>query len=141
MGYRLEGPKLTHDHGHDIVSDGTVDGSIQVPGSGQPIVLMKDRGTTGGYPKIATVITADLGRMAQTQPGQAVRFQSVSIAAAHAEARAMHALLRSLPGKIARAREGGFDIGALRDANVAGAVVNATDAATWQSQATEGSTP
>lgn len=141
MGYRLEGPRLTHDQGHNIVSDGTVDGSIQVPGSGQPIVLMKDRGTTGGYPKIATVITADLGRMAQTQPGQTVRFQSISIAAAQAEARAFHLFLQSLPNWIIRARDGGLDITALQDANVAGAVVNATDSTTWQPQATEGDMP
>jgi biotin-dependent carboxylase-like uncharacterized protein len=141
MGYRLEGPRLTHDHGHNIVSDGTVDGSIQVPGSGQPIVLMKDRGTTGGYPKIATVITADLGRLAQTQPGQTIRFQPVSIDTAQAEARAFHQLLRSLPGKIIKARDSGLDITALQDANVAGAVVHATDSTTWQSQATGGDIP
>jgi len=56
MGYRLEGPVIRHLHGHNIVSDGTVNGSIQVPGNGAPIVLMPDRGTSGGYPKIATVI-------------------------------------------------------------------------------------
>ncbi len=56
MGYRLEGPVIKHLHGHNIVSDGTVNGSIQVPGNGAPIVLMPDRGTSGGYPKIATVI-------------------------------------------------------------------------------------
>src|SRR5258708_6342526 len=66
MGYRLEGPIIKHLHGHNIVSDGTVDGSIQVPGNGAPIVLMPDRGTSGGYPKIATVISADLGHFAQT---------------------------------------------------------------------------
>jgi biotin-dependent carboxylase-like uncharacterized protein len=141
MGYRLEGPRLTHDHGHNIVSDGTVDGSIQVPGSGQPIVLMKDRGTTGGYPKIATVITADLGRMAQIQPGQTVRFQSVSIQTAQAEARMLHQFLQSLPSRIIKAHDSGLDIDALQDANVAGAVVNATDSTTWQSQTTGGNVP
>lgn len=141
MGYRLEGPRLTHEHGHNIVSDGTVDGSIQVPGNGQPIVLMKDRGTTGGYPKIATVITADLGRMAQLQPGQTVRFQSVSIAAAQAEAHALHRFLQSLPGRIIKANDSGLDIDALQDANVAGAVVNATDSTTWQSQTKGGNVP
>src|SRR3954470_5833602 len=64
MGYRLEGPVIRHLHGHNIVSDGTVEGSIQVPGNGAPIVLMPDRGTSGGYPKIATVISVDLGRFA-----------------------------------------------------------------------------
>jgi hypothetical protein len=72
MGYRLEGPVIKHLHGHNIVSDGTVNGSIQVPGNGAPIVLMPDRGTSGGYPKIATVITADFGRFAQTRPGRGV---------------------------------------------------------------------
>ena len=51
MGYRLEGPVIRHLHGHNIVSDGTVAGSIQVPGNGAPIVLMPDRGTSGGYPQ------------------------------------------------------------------------------------------
>jgi len=51
MGYRLEGPVIKHLHGHNIVTDGTVNGSIQVPGNGQPIVLMLDRGTSGGYPR------------------------------------------------------------------------------------------
>ena len=77
MGYRLEGPVIKHLHGHNIVSDGTVNGSIQVPGNGQPIVLMPDRGTSGGYPKIATVITADFGRFAQIPAGKGFRFASV----------------------------------------------------------------
>src|SRR5260221_13221131 len=59
MGYRLEGPLIKHLHGHNIVSDGTVDGSIQVPGNGAPIVLMPDRGTSGGHPKVPTRISAD----------------------------------------------------------------------------------
>ncbi len=98
MGYRLEGAKLVHAHGHNIVSDGTVDGSIQVSGNGQPIVLMKDRGTTGGYPKIATVITTDLGRFAQTRFGRPFRFAAVSIEAAQTEARAFRKLIDALPG-------------------------------------------
>src|SRR6266446_4033322 len=65
MGYRLEGPVIKHLHGHNIVTDGTVNGSIQVPGNGAPIVLMPDRGTSGGYPKIATVISADRGFRSQ----------------------------------------------------------------------------
>lgn len=100
MGYRLEGPELKHRHGHNIVSDGTVDGSIQVAGNGQPIVLMKDRGTTGGYPKIATVISADLGRLAQTRFGRTIRFEALSVEEAQARARAFHDLIGSLPGRI-----------------------------------------
>lgn len=99
MGYRLEGPSLTHAGNFNIVSDGTVDGSIQVAG-GQPIVLMKDRGTTGGYPKIATIISADLGRFAQTRPRHTLRFAEIDVAAAQQEARAFYALLQSLPDRI-----------------------------------------
>ena len=79
MGIRLTGPKIAHGpKGYNIVSDGIVTGSIQVPGMGEPLVLLADRQTTGGYPKIATVITADLGRLAQMRPGAEVRFKSVT---------------------------------------------------------------
>ena len=74
MGYRLEGAALAHAGGADILSDATPVGSIQVPGSGQPILLMADRQTTGGYPKIATVITADLPTAGQLAPGDWVEF-------------------------------------------------------------------
>src|SRR5215472_17329035 len=87
MGYRLEGPVIRHLDGHNIVSDGTVTGSIQVPGNGQPIVLMPDRGTSGGYPKIATVITADFGRFAQISAGRPFRFKAVTMAEAQSEAK------------------------------------------------------
>src|SRR6201999_1009891 len=100
MGYRLEGPVIKHLHGHNIVSDGTVNGSIQVPGNGAPIVLMMDRNTTGGYPKIATVISADLGRLAQTPAGTAFRFKAVSMLEAQAEARKFADLLRTLPDRL-----------------------------------------
>lgn len=100
MGYRLEGPKLAHRGGYNIVSDGTVDGSIQVSGNGQPIVLMKDRGTTGGYPKIATIITADLGRFAQTRFGRSVRFDAISIENAQSAARAFQDMLHALPDRV-----------------------------------------
>ena len=91
---------IKHLHGHNIVSDGTVNGSIQVPGNGAPIVLMPDRGTSGGYPKIATVITADLGRFAQIPAGKAFRFKAVSMAEAQAEARKFAKLLRTLPDRL-----------------------------------------
>jgi biotin-dependent carboxylase-like uncharacterized protein len=114
MGYRLEGPVTRHLHGHNIVSDGTVNGSIQVPGNGQPIVLMSDRGTSGGYPKIATVISADFGRFAQIS------------------ARRFAELLRTLPDRLRPIEGFDLNIDALRDANVAGAAVSAVDAGTWQ---------
>ena len=132
MGYRLDGPTIKHLYGHNIVSDGTVNGSIQVPGNGAPIVLMPDRGTSGGYPKIATVITADLGRFAQTPAGRTFRFEAISMADAQAEAQKFAELLRTLPDRVRDAQNSVLDIEALRSANVAGAAVNAFDAWTWQ---------
>lgn len=87
MACFLEGPKLEHARGFNITSDGIAMGAIQVPGEGQPIVLMADRQSTGGYPKIATVIGADLGRLAQARPGTSLRFRAVG----HAEAVAARA--------------------------------------------------
>jgi biotin-dependent carboxylase-like uncharacterized protein len=132
MGYRLEGPVIKHLHGHNIVSDGTVNGSIQVPGNGAPIVLMPDRGTSGGYPKIATVISADLGRFAQMPAGRGFRFKSVGMADAQAEARKLAGLLRALPGRVKPIETFDLNVEALQDANVAGAAVSAVDARTWQ---------
>lgn len=77
VGCRLEGPRIEHRVAADIVSDGTAFGAVQVSGDGQPIVLMADRGTTGGYTKIAVVISADLHVMAQALPGDRVRFHAV----------------------------------------------------------------
>jgi biotin-dependent carboxylase-like uncharacterized protein len=131
MGYRLEGPVIKDLHGHNIVSDGTVNGSIQVPGNGQPIVLMPDRGTTGGYPKIATVISADFGRFAQISPGRSFRFKALSMVEAQAEVRKLAELLRSLPGRLRDVESFDLDLAALQDANVAGAAVSAVDAGTW----------
>jgi antagonist of KipI len=74
MGFRLEGPVLAHSRGADTISDATPLGALQVPASGQPILLMADRQTTGGYPKIATVIAADLGVAGQLGPGDALAF-------------------------------------------------------------------
>ncbi len=136
MGYRLEGPAtIRHKYGHNVVSDGTVNGSIQVPGSGQPIVLMPDRGTSGGYPKIATVISADIGRFAQIPAGRNLRFKAVSIHEAQAAARTMSALLHDLPNRLREPTGLAFDIEALQNANVAGVAVNAFDAGTWQTDA------
>jgi biotin-dependent carboxylase-like uncharacterized protein len=132
MGYRLEGPVIKHLHGHNIVSDGTVDGSIQVPGNGAPIVLMPDRGTSGGYPKIATVISADFGRFAQIPAGRTFRFRAVGMAEAQAEVRKYAELLRTLPERVGPIDNFDLNIEALQDANVAGSAVSAVDAGTWQ---------
>src|SRR5206468_9923695 len=74
MAFRLEGPALAHASGADIISDATPLGVLQVPASGQPILLMADRQTAGGYPKIATVISADMSVAGQLGPGDAITF-------------------------------------------------------------------
>jgi antagonist of KipI len=79
QGYRLAGPALAHALGADILSDATPVGSLQVPASGQPILLMADRQTTGGYPKIATVITADLPVAGQLAPGDWIEFAACDL--------------------------------------------------------------
>jgi len=86
MGLRLAGPALAHVDASaaDIVSDGVVPGAIQVPADGQPIVLLADGQTVGGYPKIATVIRADLPRLAQARPGERLTFAAVDGAGARA---------------------------------------------------------
>jgi KipI family sensor histidine kinase inhibitor len=84
-GYRLAGPSIPHAAPPEILPEGVMPGAIQVPGDGQPIVLMPDGPTTGGYPKIATVVAADLPRLAQAPPGTAVRFRAVTVAALDAE--------------------------------------------------------
>ncbi|MGH7320840.1 MAG: biotin-dependent carboxyltransferase family protein [Candidatus Rokuibacteriota bacterium] len=94
MGYRLKGPVILHATGHDIMSDGIPLGGIQVPGEGQPIVLLVDRQTTGGYTKIATVISVDIGRLGQTKPGHRVRFRRVTVGDAHRALAAEAAWLR-----------------------------------------------
>ncbi len=77
-GLRLSGPRLVHLGRPEITSDGNATGCLQVPGSGQPIALLPDRHTTGGYPKICTVITADLHRLGQSVPGTVLRFEAVA---------------------------------------------------------------
>ncbi|TMW72080.1 biotin-dependent carboxyltransferase family protein [Alteribacter natronophilus] len=80
MGYRLQGEEpLKHKNGADILSDATAFGSVQVPGDGQPIILMADRQTTGGYTKIATVIGVDLWKVAQLPPGGKIRFKKTDV--------------------------------------------------------------
>ncbi len=96
VGCRFDGPRIDHRSGADIVSDGTAFGAVQVSGDGQPIVLMADRGTTGGYTKIATVISADLHLLAQALPGDRVRFCAVGREAAVAALGDQEAWLDSL---------------------------------------------
>lgn len=125
MGYRLAGPRIAHARGFNIVSDGIVTGSIQVPGAGEPIVMMADRQTTGGYPKLATVISPDLRLVSQRRSGEAIRFAAVGIEEAQAIARERAELVRRLPAE-ARPVRGGLppseDLLAL---NLAGAAIDA----------------
>ena len=93
---------------------------------------MPDRGTSGGYPKIATVITADFGRFAQTSAGRGFRFKAVGMTEAQTEARKFWEMLRTLPDRVRAIENFDLNIQALQDANVAGAAVSAVDARTWQ---------
>jgi biotin-dependent carboxylase-like uncharacterized protein len=93
MGARLSGPRIEHARGHDIISDGIALGSVQVPGDGQPIVLLVDRQSTGGYTKVATVCSSDVGRIGQARPGQSIRFRAVGVAEAHRLLRESDAVL------------------------------------------------
>jgi antagonist of KipI len=93
MGYRLEGPPLGHIGAADILSEAMPIGALQVPASGQPILLMAERQTTGGYATIANVITADLPVAGQLAPGDWIAFTPVTHADAIAALRAREAAL------------------------------------------------
>ena len=82
MGCRFDGPEIAHKNGGDIISDGIAFGAVQVPSAGKPIVMLADRQTTGGYTKIANVMTADFRILAQLKAGDKVRFEKISVAAA-----------------------------------------------------------
>ncbi len=78
-GLRLEGPNVEHLGPAEIISDGTVPGTVQVPGHGKPIILFVDSQTAGGYPEIGTIVSIDLPKVAQLMPGDAVRFVPVTV--------------------------------------------------------------
>ena len=128
MGMRLDGPALEHSGSYNIVSDGIAPGSIQVPGNGLPIVLLADRQTTGGYPKIATVIAADLAALGRLAPGARIAFEAVSIETAEAAHRQLAALLAALPRQVVAVRAASnIDGAALLAANLVSGVVSAHD--------------
>jgi len=79
MGYRLEGNQIKHKLTPDIISDGLGKGAIQIPGNGEPIIMMSDAQTTGGYTKIGYVIKSDLNKLAQLKPGDQIQFKEISI--------------------------------------------------------------
>jgi allophanate hydrolase len=131
MGVRLLGPALVHNHrGREIVTDATVPGSIQVPGNGLPIVLLADGQTAGGYPKIATVVSADLARLAVAPIGTRWRFQAVTVAQAEALAREREAeLCRLLQTVEPLALDGDIDLRAIYHANLVSGMIDALDPA------------
>lgn len=100
MAMHLDGPKLEHIGGHDIVSDGIALGSIQVPGHGRPIVLMADRQTTGGYPKVATVISADLPALGRSRIGDKISFQETSVEEAQELRRSLLQQIDAIPNRM-----------------------------------------
>ena len=100
LGMRLTGRAIQHSRGFDITSDGIAPGSIQVPGNGQPIVLLADRQTTGGYPKIATVISADIPALGRFPIGARIAFELVTLEVAVAARRQHVAELAAISDRI-----------------------------------------
>lgn len=136
MGLRLDGPRLSHVRGYDIVSDGVVTGAIQVPGSGHPIVMLADHQTTGGYPKIATVISTDLPAVGRLRPGDSLRFRAVSTREAEAARRARESELDELIDQLVPAAGlDGLNQAALYANNLVSGIV---DAAGWPPDDSDG---
>ena len=125
MGCHLDGPPIEHRDGFNIVSDGIVNGSIQVPGSGIPIVLLADRQTTGGYPKIATVVSADLGRIGQARIGETIRFEAISEEEAEHSALAWNERIDQVIATIEPVGLDGLSSDTLMNVNLIGGVVSA----------------
>jgi biotin-dependent carboxylase-like uncharacterized protein len=130
MGMRLEGPPIAHVRGHNITSDTIAPGSIQVPGNGQPIILLADRQTTGGYPKIATVISADMPAVGRLTIGANIRFESVTIEEALRLRRLLLDEIAQIPERIEPVRNGVEAVELapkLSDHNLISGVVDAGD--------------
>jgi allophanate hydrolase len=128
MGMRLDGPFLQHRGGWDIVSDAITTGAIQVPGSGQPILLLADHQTTGGYPKIATVISADLPVVGRRRPGDRLRFAAVTVEVAEELCRAAECHLAELAAKLEPIPDHpAIDLGSLYDGNLISGVVSGVE--------------
>jgi biotin-dependent carboxylase-like uncharacterized protein len=102
MGYRLEGQIIEHKGKADIVSDALLPGAVQVPSNGKPIVIMRDAQTTGGYPKIAVVITPDLSMLGQVKPNDMIEFSKITLREAHERLREYCKLLENLSSTLVR---------------------------------------
>ncbi|WP_377807032.1 biotin-dependent carboxyltransferase family protein [Azospirillum sp. A29] len=128
MGCRLDGPVIEHARGFNITSDGIPLGAVQVPGTGRPIVLLADRQTTGGYPKIACVVGPDVAALAQMRPGERLRFAAVDAAEAGRIQARHRELVDGLPALLQSA--GGFalyDSSRLLGFNLIGGAVTGWD--------------
>ena len=128
MGMRLNGPLLCHRRGWDIVSDAIATGAVQVPGSGQPILLLADHQTTGGYPKIATVVSADLAVVGRRRPSDAIRFAAVTVEEAEQLARYDERRIATLIASLEPVPDGGrIDFASLYAGNLISGVVTAVE--------------
>ena len=126
MAYALDGPSLDHAGDFNIVSDGVALGAIQVAGDGKPLVLMADRQPTGGYPKLAHVVRADIGRLAQLRPGQSCRFVAETIEQARQALVDRDAALADVRRRLSPLR-GTPSAGRLRTSNLIGGITGGDD--------------
>src|SRR3984893_4559210 len=128
MGMRLDGPRLRHRQGWDIVSDAIATGAIQVPGPGSPIPLLADHQTTGGYPKIATVVSADLAIVGRRRPGDRLRFVAVTVESGEMLCRDAERRLAELVSRLEPiADRAGIDLGSLYGDNLISGVVSGSE--------------
>ena len=125
MGIRLDGPALAHAKGYNIVSDGIAPGAIQVPGNGLPIILLADRQSTGGYPKIATVASVDLAALGRASPGLKLTFAAITVEAAQQLRREQGQWLAQLPSRLEPVQATGFDLSRLLSENLISGVADA----------------
>lgn len=108
MGFRLSGPEIETHHGSDIISDGIALGAVQVPSDGQPIIMLADRQTTGGYAKIGTIASVDIPKLIQRPAGSRIRFTPISVQEAQALFRKEAKYYRGLVKMVRRPSAGGL---------------------------------
>ena len=126
MGMRLNGRPIAHRRGANIVSDAVAPGSIQIPGDGQPIILLADRQTTGGYPKIANVISADIPALGRVPAGAQIGFELVTMQAAIDARRQLISDLAALPQLRVPVRSNVADVATrLHECNLISGVIDA----------------
>ena len=126
MAYKFAGPPIAHQADFNIVSDGVALGAVHIAGDGQPMVLMADRQPTGGYPKIAHVCRADIGRLAQLRPGDACRFRAIDPEEARVALLALEDEVATVTALLTPLRKA-FTAESLLGANLIGGVVDGRD--------------